>query len=240
VGDPWTQVDGGSETVGVLRVAALALSAPLLLAMPATSAVAHSGHPSASPSSPPARVHLLAARVYWGSAHPAYPSARRVTHDLDATAAYYDRVSRGHETVRPTLTRWIHVRSDADTMCNRLRAAARITTAALTRAGYHPGRYNRLMIFTEQCNAAVSAAQQPGRVSWIRFRNPGAATLIHELGHNLGLGHAFGLVCSEAGRRIALGDTCRSLEYGDRSPCGRGRRSTAWRAPPRAAPGPTR
>ena len=68
-------------------------------------------------------------------------------------------------------------------------------TAALTKAGYHPRRFNRLMILTEQCNAAVSAAQQPGRVSWIRYRNPGVATLVHELGHNLGLGHAYGVVC---------------------------------------------
>ena len=71
------------------------------------------------------------------------------------------------------MTRWVHVDASADTMCNRLSAAARITAAALTQAGYHPGRFNRLMIFTEQCNAAVSAAQQPGRLSWIRYRNPG-------------------------------------------------------------------
>ena len=229
-----------------MRVVALALSAPLLLAMPATSAVASSGHPSsravtASPRTDrvlvaptsvrtdgrdatvagsdrlraPARIHLLAARVYWGAAHPSYPSTRRATHDLDATAAYYDRVSRGHETLHVTLTRWVHVNAGADTMCNRLSAAARITSAALTRAGYHPGRFNRLMIFTEQCNAAVSAAQQPGRLSWIRYRNPGAATLIHELGHNLGLGHANGVVCRADGRRVAFGGTCHSVEYGD-------------------------
>ena len=163
----------------------------------------------------PARIHLLAARVYWGAAHPAYPSTRRATRDLGATASYYDRISRGHETVRFTLTRWIHVNADADTMCNRLPAAARLTTAALTRAGYHPGRFNRLMIFTEQCNAAVSAAQQPGRLSWIRYRNPGPATLIHELGHNLGLGHAYGLVCSDVDHRVTLGGSCHSVEYGD-------------------------
>ncbi len=163
----------------------------------------------------PARVHLLAARVYWGAAHPAYPSTRRATRDLRATASYYDRISRGHETVRFTLTRWVHVNATADTMCNRLSAAARLTSAALTRAGYHPGHFNRLMIFTEQCNAAVSAAEQPGRLSWIRYRNPGPATLIHELGHNLGLGHAYGLVCTDAGRRVSFGGTCHSVEYGD-------------------------
>jgi hypothetical protein len=234
---------GGTETVGVVRVVALALCAPALV-MPTASAMADSGDPATGPAAtstrtdqvlmtrtsaagrdatvagsdrlrPPARVHLLAARVYWGATHPAYPTTRRATRDLRATAGYYDRISRGHETVRFTLTRWVRVAADADTMCNRLPAAARITTAALARAGYHPSRFNRLMIFTEQCNAAVSAAQQPGRLSWIRYRNPGPATLVHELGHNLGLGHAYGLVCSDAGHRVALGGTCRSVEYGD-------------------------
>jgi hypothetical protein len=230
LGDPSAQVRQGDQTVGVLRVVALMVSAPLL-AMPAA-AMASSAHPSsrsAAALSPdatgprsgtdtlraPARVRLLAVRVSWGAAHPAYPSTRSVRRDLDTTSAYYDRVSRGRETLRYRLTPWIHVAASADTMCNHLRAAARLTTAALVRAGYRPSRYNRLMLFTEQCDAAVSAAEQPGRTSWIRFRNPGSATLIHELGHNLGLGHADGLVCRADGRRVSLGGECHSVEYGD-------------------------
>jgi hypothetical protein len=100
-------------------------------------------------------------------------------------------------------------------MCSRQAASARIARAALTRAGYHPARYNRLMLLTEQCAAAVSVAQQPGTTSWIRFRNPGMPTLVHELGHNLGLSHAFGVVCRHDGLRVPLGGTCRSIEYGD-------------------------
>jgi hypothetical protein len=40
-------------------------------------------------------------------------------------------------------------------------------------------------------------------------------TLVHELGHNLGLEHAFGVVCHQDGRRVALGGACRPVEYGD-------------------------
>ena len=54
------------------------------------------------------------------------------------------------------------------------------------------------------CNAASSAAQLPGRVSWIRFRSPGMPTMVHELGHNLGLEHAYGVICRQDGRRVAL------------------------------------
>jgi hypothetical protein len=41
------------------------------------------------------------------------------------------------------------------------------------------------------------------------------ATLVHELGHNLGLEHAYGVVCREGGRRVALGGSCQPVEYGD-------------------------
>lgn len=163
----------------------------------------------------PSSIHLIAARLYWGDRPPAYPSTRRAHHDLNRTAAYFERVSRGRESFAATLTRWIHVRASRETMCSRQGASARIARAALTRAGYHPARYNRLMLLTEQCNAAVSVAQQPGTTSWIRFRNPGMSTLVHELGHNLGLAHAYGVVCRQDGLRVPLGGTCRSVEYGD-------------------------
>ncbi len=169
----------------------------------------------ASKLSAPASVRVLAARLYWGHRPPSYPSTMRLHHDLHKTAAYYARVSRGREHVRIRLTRWVHVGVSGTVMCDTQRRSVTAATAALRRAGYHPGRFSRLMIFTEQCNAAASAAQLPGAVSWIRFRDPGMATLVHELGHNLGLEHAYGVVCRQGGHRVALGGTCSPVEYGD-------------------------
>jgi hypothetical protein len=173
---------------------------------------------------PPRRVHLLAARVYWGHRHPAYPSASKVRHDLNRVADWYAHVSRGREHVRVTVSRWVRARVSGDAMCNTQGRSIDAANAALRRAGYHPGRFNRLMIFTEQCDGAASAAQLPGRVSWVRFRAPGVPTLVHELGHNLGLEHAYGVVCRHndgqqiqrvALGRLALGDSCLPVEYGD-------------------------
>jgi hypothetical protein len=135
--------------------------------------------------------------------------------DLAKTSAYFARVSRGRQHVRVTLTRWVHVTATASTMCDTQRRSLRAANVALRRSGYHPDRFNRLMIFTEQCDAAASAAQLPGRVSWIRYRAPGMTTLVHELGHNLGLEHANGIVCRQHGRRVALGGRCVQVEYGD-------------------------
>jgi hypothetical protein len=163
----------------------------------------------------PATIRLLAARLYWGDAAPSYPTARSANHELAATAAYFERVSQGREAFHFTLTRWVHVDASADVMCNTQGRSVRAARAALTRAGYHPQQFNRLVLYTEQCNAAASMAQEPGHVTWVRFRNPGQPVLAHELGHNLGLDHAYGLVCHQGTMRVAIGGTCTSKEYGD-------------------------
>jgi hypothetical protein len=41
------------------------------------------------------------------------------------------------------------------------------------------------------------------------------ATLVHELGHNLGLEHAYGILCRQDGRRVAISAHCLPVEYGD-------------------------
>ncbi len=163
----------------------------------------------------PRTIHLLAARLYWGRRHPSYPSTQKVSHDLGKTAEWYRHVSRGRQHVRVTVTRWVHVTASGDVMCNTQGRSIDAARSALRRAGYHPSRFNRLMIFTEQCDAAASAAQLPGQVSWIRYRAPGVPTLVHELGHNMGLEHAYGVVCRQDGRRVALGGSCLPVEYGD-------------------------
>jgi hypothetical protein len=231
--------------VGVLRCVALALVAPVFVlpaalahADPTTSAthlerssqhrsdvVVHragstgraAGDTSTRTSAlhVPAAIHLLAARLYWGDARPSYPTVDRANRELRATADYFERISRGRETFHYTLTRWVHVRASAYVMCGTTGGSARAARSALTRAGYHPERFNRLVLVTEQCNAAASMAQEPGHVSWLRFRNPGQPTIAHELGHNLGLDHAYGLVCRQKTQRIALGGRCRAVEYGD-------------------------
>jgi hypothetical protein len=163
----------------------------------------------------PATIKLLAARLYWGDARPSYPTASRANRELKATAAYFERVSRGREAFHYTLTRWVHVDANADVMCGTQHRSVRAARAALTRAGYHLQHFNRLVLYTEQCNAAASMAQEPGHVTWLRFRNPGQPVLAHELGHNLGLDHAYGLVCRQGAVRVAIGGSCRSVEYGD-------------------------
>ena len=92
-----------------------------------------------------------------------------------------------------------------------LRAAAAALGVRLPPGGVQPadGLHRAVRL------GRLGGAQLPGRLSWVRFRSPGMATLVHELGHNLGLEHAYGLVCRQGDRRVALSDHCRPVEYGD-------------------------
>jgi hypothetical protein len=181
----------------------------------ASHGAAHRSAPVVAPLHPEPVVRLLAARMYWGSGHPSYPTSAAEKRDLGRTASYFERISRGRQAFHWELTPWVHVAVGRQVMCGAQAGSRRATVAALRRAGYRMGRYNRLMILTEQCHNAYSIGQQPGADSWIRYPDPGMATMVHELGHNLGLGHAYGLICTQQGIRVALGRHCRPVEYGD-------------------------
>ena len=97
-----------------------------------------------------------AARLYWGARPPSYPSLRemhtRPAPDRHLLRPRLPRPAAGPRRAEPLGPR----RAPRRTRCATPRSrSARAATTALRHAGYHPGRFNRLMLFTEQCHAAV-------------------------------------------------------------------------------------
>jgi hypothetical protein len=54
-----------------------------------------------------------------------------------------------------------------------------------------------------------------GSLSWINGYIGSVSVVAHELGHNMGLGHAASMSCTNAGAAVAVGPTCSTSEYGD-------------------------
>lgn len=65
------------------------------------------------------------------------------------------------------------------------------------------------------CGNVAGRAEILGNASWY-FTAPSERELWHEMGHNLGFGHASSLLsCSIGGTRVSIADTCSASEYGD-------------------------
>jgi hypothetical protein len=167
----------------------------------------------AAPRSVPAKVKVLVIRVHWNGAPPKFPSTSQMRGLMKKTAVWFARVSRGHHHVSSKVTPWLRISGGASN-CDQTNANTKHAVEAARRHGFDMAAFNRFMIVEPQCDAD-SEAEIGGRVSWIRDAHPFVAVLTHELGHNLGLEHAYALICSAGEQRLTQGGKCRDDEYGD-------------------------
>jgi hypothetical protein len=99
--------------------------------------------------------------------------------------------------------------------CDRDAWAAAALAAAAAQGVDGRGYDHLALLFpdTDSC-PFLGYGEQPGRIIWVNGAS--AATLTHELGHNLGMAHASARLCRDAqGRRVALGTSCTDVEYGN-------------------------
>ena len=100
--------------------------------------------------------------------------------------------------------------------CDVYEIAAAADAAAAT-AGFAASAYNHVVYAlprTPQCDFG-GLGQLPGRLTWTNGSLE-AATLTHELGHNLGAHHSNSLRCTGAGGvAVTLSPSCATTEYGD-------------------------
>jgi hypothetical protein len=154
---------------------------------------------------------LVVVPVQWTAAD-AVPTAE-LTSAATVTEQYWERQSANRidlrTSVRAPLTLTRPATCDVDGIMNQVRTATGLSTTPTNHvAVYFPSH--------PDCDFAGLATINGGAI-WLN----GATfpyVLAHELGHNLGLGHANTLLCTSGGRRVPLtatGDGCYTVEYGD-------------------------
>ncbi len=165
--------------------------------------------------------------VHFGSPGPeTQESLQRVA---DAAGAFFETQTRGgidvtSVTVRP----WAQI--PAATGC----AYDQYFNAALTANGMAPpaGATEHVVVYwprLAECSWA-GLGQLGGPRMWINgYMHQMVWT--HELGHNVGLGHASAAACTDAEVRVPLSGTCTYREYGDRSDV----MGSGWNVPPLTA-----
>jgi hypothetical protein len=176
------------------------------LSAPATTAPTFSSGPHS----------VLVMLVYWTAPDGLTPESAE-TQIGSADNAWYDEVSYGQLSLTATATPWMQI---AHTDCSIFTGGyvdifADAEAGARAR-GFDPSAYDHEMVYFPFDNCGyVGLGEVSNRRTWIngvfstRFTS-------HELGHNLGLGHADALLCSDpAGNQITLSDTCTHEEGRD-------------------------
>lgn len=158
---------------------------------------------------------LLVLPVYWGAPDSATRASLQAL--ADGTARYWAEQSGGSLAIRPVARDWAKI-ADPGT-CN----SSAIWSSALTAHGVRAAAGQHIAVYFPQrtdCGGWAGLASIGGGSIWINGA-PLPDVLSHELGHNLGLGHANTARCTVGSTRVSLatplGSACAISEYADRA-----------------------
>ena len=158
---------------------------------------------------PEKRIKIIVLRSYSRGRPPAHPTKPELTTLMKKVGNFFQASSRGKQKFRFSISKWVKLPKMS---CNML--LRREPLAAARRAGYNLRKYNRLMVMQPQCDGFASYGERPGAFTWINF-GPDFQTLVHELGHNVGLTHAQSRLCKQDGHAVVMTGKCQVIEYGD-------------------------
>ena len=200
------------------------LALALIVALSAPAA-ARGGEAASQGVTLASQVEMRVAVLLVNFAHqPSEPWTKEAVRDLyfgptDSVAAYYDELSEGQLAVTGSVFGYLRIRADTSGCFIRdwgeaARRAARSQGVALSTFT------NIVYVFPYQRScwwngfAGDGGSAPEGRDNWIN----GLLSLfvaVHELGHNMGVGHASSLTCTSGGIRVQISSNCSTYEYGD-------------------------
>lgn len=163
---------------------------------------------------------LLLAMVSW-SGHPADTmTAARASTALATNRTWYQTASAGRLDMPATVQDWLPIATPTGSCTDvdwysfsfSLRDNAR---AALTAQGYDLATYDSVILYFADAGCPYGGLGGGGTVWTNGYLSQGL--VVHELGHELGLGHAGILDCTdgESGPAVPLSTTCVADEYAD-------------------------
>jgi hypothetical protein len=151
--------------------------------------------------------------VYWGSADAATPSS--LTAAAQAAGQYWNTQSAGRIAVQASVRPWVKIADPVS--CN----TGTLFNAALAANGSPPVSATQHVLvyfpYRSDCGWAGQASVGSGRI-WVNGTQL-VDVFAHELGHNLGLGHAQTMTCAQNGVYVPLAvpvtSYCSQQPYGD-------------------------
>lgn len=87
--------------------------------------------------------------------------------------------------------------------------------AAVRAKGFDPAAYAHLTYIIPDASGCSWQGQASLGGKWSFIEDGGLTTVAHELGHNLGFGHAASRRCTRNGAYVTISDTCTTSTYGD-------------------------
>lgn len=164
---------------------------------------------------------------------------------MRAADTYFRTVSRGRIGHQTTVLGWQKIPRPA-ARCGIMSQMAHLAehgSARARRAGHNPAKFDRIIFYVthEACGqdsyGVAGIGSYPGRFVWLEG-TLAPNIVIHELGHNLGLGHANYEFCTARnGTRTILGPPrrCGTREYADASDVMGNHPDAGWFSAPKLA-----